>query len=229
MPIGSAPERRKGKRGLVAGVPPCRVEGAAATILYTAETRAITTAVTFLFDDAPGLAGRAAQEGEPTMRTFTLIIVALVAAVVGAAAGHFGGRHMHGWHHGPWGHHRFGHDISPDDMQRRVEWMVGRLARRTDATSEQQAKLQAIAKAAVTDLHPLRQKFSDAHKRAHELLRQPTIDRAALEALRAEQIANADAASKRLIQALSDMAEVLTPEQRKALLDRFDRFDRDDD
>jgi Spy/CpxP family protein refolding chaperone len=52
-------------------------------------------------------------------------------------------------------------------------------------------------------------------------LTQPSIDRAALEALRAEQLALADAASKRFIQALGDAAEVLTPEQRRNLDERI--------
>ncbi len=41
------------------------------------------------------------------------------------------------------------------------------------------------------------------------------IDRAAIEAFRAEQLALADAASKRFAQAVGDAAEVLTPDQRQ--------------
>jgi Spy/CpxP family protein refolding chaperone len=157
-------------------------------------------------------------------RGLTLVAVALVAALIGAGAGHFATFHMmHGWHHGHWGHH--GHGMSPGDMQNHVERMVDHLARHVSATDEQKTKLEAIAKAAATDLQPLHQKFFDAHKRALDLLRAPTIDRAAIEGLRAEQIANADAASKRLAQALADIAEVLTPQQRTQLLDRFDRDD----
>jgi Spy/CpxP family protein refolding chaperone len=63
---------------------------------------------------------------------------------------------------------------------------------------------------------------ADAHKRAHELLLQPTMDRAALEALRAEQIASADEASKKLVQFLADAADVLTPEQRAKLAKDWD-------
>ena len=45
--------------------------------------------------------------------------------------------------------------------------------------------------------------------------------RADLEKLRAEQVGAADAVSKRVVQAIADAAEVLTPEQRKKLNDRF--------
>jgi Spy/CpxP family protein refolding chaperone len=56
-----------------------------------------------------------------------------------------------------------------------------------------------------------------------ELLAAPAIDRGAIEQLRAEQIQAADAASKRLTQALADVAEVLTPEQRKQLAERMQK------
>ncbi len=42
----------------------------------------------------------------------------------------------------------------------------------------------------------------------------PSIDRVALEALRAEQMQRADAMSKRVLAAVADAAEVLTPAQR---------------
>ncbi len=50
---------------------------------------------------------------------------------------------------------------------------------------------------------------------------QPAIDRAAIEKLRADQLANMEALSKRMSEAIGDAAEVLTPEQRKKLADRF--------
>ena len=59
--------------------------------------------------------------------------------------------------------------------------------------------------------------MESARQRGRTLLTQPSIDRGAIEALRAEQLALADAASKRLAQALADAAEVLTPEQRRRI------------
>ncbi len=156
-------------------------------------------------------------------RTLTLVVVALIAALAGGVAVHFAGfMHGHGWHHGPFGHGWHHEAMSATDVQSHVDRMVDHLAHETDATADQQTKLAAIGKAAAADLLPLHQQLFDAHKKAIELLRQPTVDRAALEALRAEQMARADAASKRLIQALADAADVLTPEQRAKLLDHFD-------
>jgi Spy/CpxP family protein refolding chaperone len=61
----------------------------------------------------------------------------------------------------------------------------------------------------------MREKAQTARARAAELLIQPKVDRAAIEAFRAEQMATAEAASKRFAQAVGDIAEVLTPEQRQ--------------
>jgi Spy/CpxP family protein refolding chaperone len=47
----------------------------------------------------------------------------------------------------------------------------------------------------------------------------PTIDRSAIDRLRAEQMALAETASKRIAQALADTAEVLNPEQRRKIAD----------
>jgi Spy/CpxP family protein refolding chaperone len=100
--------------------------------------------------------------------------------------------------------------------------MVDRFAWHVDATAEQKQKLTVIAQALAADMQPLHQKMREAHKRGIDLLRQPTVDRAAVEAFRAEQIAAADTASKRLAQALADAADVLTPEQRAKLAQHWD-------
>ena len=116
--------------------------------------------------------------------------------------------------HGFGMHGRFGHhgQMDPENMAKHVEKMIERIA--PDATPQQKARLNEIAKAAFTDLMPLHTQLRDAHKRAHALLTAPTIDRVALEKLRVEQMQRADAISKRVLAAVSDAAEVLTPEQR---------------
>ncbi len=63
----------------------------------------------------------------------------------------------------------------------------------------------------------MRMKVDAAHERAHSLMLQPTVTRADIEAFRTEQMALADAFTKRVAQALGDAAEVVTPEQRKKL------------
>jgi Spy/CpxP family protein refolding chaperone len=93
-----------------------------------------------------------------------------------------------------------------------------------DATDAQKQQLAPIVKGAARDLMPLRARIHDARRQAVELLSQPSIDRGALEALRAEQLTLAEQASKRFTQALADVADVLTLEQRKALAERVSRW-----
>jgi Spy/CpxP family protein refolding chaperone len=97
--------------------------------------------------------------------------------------------------------------------------MTKHMAIELDATQDQQVKLANIAKAAVADLRPLKEKAQGARAQAVTLLTAPTIDRTAIERLRAEQIGLAETASKRIAQALADAADVLSPEQRRKVAD----------
>jgi periplasmic protein CpxP/Spy len=101
----------------------------------------------------------------------------------------------------------------------RADRMIRHLAVEIDATAEQQDKLRAIVRAAVKDLLPVREKMLAARATGRELLIQPTVDRAALEKLRADQIATHEAVSKQLVQAVTDAADVLSPEQRRKIAD----------
>jgi Spy/CpxP family protein refolding chaperone len=101
----------------------------------------------------------------------------------------------------------------------RADRMIRHLAVEIDATSEQQDKLKAIVHSTVKDVLPTREKMLAARATARELLTQPTVDRAALEKLRADQIATHEAVSKQLVQAVADAADALTPEQRRKIID----------
>jgi Spy/CpxP family protein refolding chaperone len=151
--------------------------------------------------------------------------VLLAAGLTGAAATQAfseSGFGRGGWHgHGMMG--RFASPIDPARAADRADRMVRHLAIEVDATAEQQEKLRTIVKSAVGDLIPMREKVRNARERVRSLLTQPTIDRTAIEAFRAEQIALADQASKRLAQALADAAEVLTPEQRQQVSEHMQR------
>ncbi len=122
-----------------------------------------------------------------------------------------------GWRHGGPGFWRGGGPIDPAQVEAGVDRRVRHLAVELGANADQQEKLSTIAKGLVKDLLPVREKMVAARKQARELLTAQTIDRTALEKLRADQIATHDAASKRVIQGLADAAEVLTPEQRTKL------------
>lgn len=146
--------------------------------------------------------------------------IALAAAITGglttrAVTQGFGP----GWH-GP-GFMRA--PLTAAEIEDKADRGIRHAAIELDATSEQQEKIRAIAKAALKDLLPMREKAKAARERVSTLLTQPTIDRGAIEAFRAEQMALADAASKRFAQAVADVSEVLTPEQRRKASDFVER------
>lgn len=102
--------------------------------------------------------------------------------------------------------------MDPAHAEKRIQHMLKRLV--PDATAEQKTKLNAIAKAAFTDLRPIHEKSREARAQGLKLLAQPTIDRNALEQVRQTQQQLADQRSRRITQAFADAAEVLTPAQR---------------
>src|SRR5262249_44682865 len=102
-------------------------------------------------------------------------------------------------------------------VEAHADRLIRHLAIERDATTEQQDKLRAVVGGAVHDLLPMREKLLAARATARDLLTQQTIDRGAIEKFRADQIAVHDATSKRLVQAVADAAEILTPEQRRKL------------
>jgi Spy/CpxP family protein refolding chaperone len=146
-------------------------------------------------------------------------VLFLLAAL---AAGFVGGYAGRSFAHGPGS--LMSETMDPAQMDERVERMVKHLAVEVDATPEQREKLTTIAQSAARDLAPLRGNMKRAHQRAIDLLSAEKVDHAAVENLRAEQIALMDAVTKRLTQALADAADVLTVDQRRKLAEQAQRF-----
>lgn len=145
-------------------------------------------------------------------------IAGIGAAIIGAlsiAACHHGGP---GWHHGPGAMHS---EMSPEQASKKIDKMVNWVLDDVDATSEQKQKVSAIAKTALTDLMPLRDQHRAAREKAIGLLTESSIDRTALESLRAQELQLAETASKRMTQAVADIAEAITPEQRQKLAQQW--------
>jgi Spy/CpxP family protein refolding chaperone len=146
-------------------------------------------------------------------RWLLLSTLLLTAAATGGIASRAIGQHAYGaFMDGP---------LDPARVEDRADRMTRHVAIEIDASNEQQEKLRAIVKSTVRDLLPIREKSVLARERAQTLLTGPTIDRAAIEQFRTEQMALADAASRRFAQALGDAAEMLTPEQRRKLHERL--------
>lgn len=150
------------------------------------------------------------------------------SALVGVALvglGAFGG-YAAGARHGPWwilSAAAHGGHFNPERMARHIDRRVDRMLNKVDASQEQRDKVAGIFKSALGDVTALGVKPWETRSKVMALMRADTIDPAAFEALRAEQIGSADTASKRVVQAMVEAAAVLTPEQRRALADRWER------
>ncbi|MBI1396150.1 MAG: hypothetical protein GC151_09250 [Betaproteobacteria bacterium] len=121
-----------------------------------------------------------------------------------------------------WGHHRCTHrgahgPLDPEAMRERIEFRTDRILSRVDATEEQKTKIKGLVDDAMKDLASMR----DAHRANREAMLRSvtgeTVDRDGLEAARRAEMDLADRASRRISQTLADAADVLRPEQRKAL------------
>jgi Spy/CpxP family protein refolding chaperone len=156
----------------------------------------------------------------PWRRIAIATLIGGLAAGAGITAfahgGHFGGGFgPGGWHMGPGG------QMDPEAMKRRVDASVRWMLADINATEAQQARIADIVGATAKEMAPLREKHREARRSVIELLAKPNVDRAALEAIRAQEIQAADAMSKRFVQSLADVAEVLTPEQRAQLAEKM--------
>lgn len=145
-----------------------------------------------------------------------LIVGSIAAAVVVVGVGVAASQ--------PWGGQGFGGGMGGPFMNMRAEWGVNRMLDRLDATPEQKEKVTAIVKKALADLEPMRNGRTAFRDEAAKLLKAEKVDRAELEKLRAKHLAQADAASKQITQAVADASDVLSPKQRAELVGRMEGF-----
>lgn len=85
------------------------------------------------------------------------------------------------------------------------------------ATPEQKAKIDGLIATAKPELESLDQQAMAAHRETVELLLQDRIDRSAVADAQAREIEASDRLAKRIDQALTDLSELMTPEQRAQL------------
>lgn len=145
------------------------------------------------------------------------VVLGVAAAVsVPVMAGGYGHGGYDG-HHGMMMGGKGGFMGSPQHVER----MVDRLLRDVDATEQQRSQVRQIALAAATDLQGQREAGRQLRQQMQSLFTQPEVDAAAVEQLRQQSMAQADARSRRMSQAMVDIARVLTPEQRARIGERM--------
>lgn len=126
-------------------------------------------------------------------------------------AGHgFGGRH-----HGFFALNAHDPAAAKQHVGTAVELALGGIG----ASEEQKQQARKITDRTIDELMPLVSQHREHHAAIVHELAKPQIDRQAIEKLRKEELALADQASKDVLDAVAELAEALTPEQRGQLID----------
>lgn len=141
-----------------------------------------------------------------SFRSLPLTLGALTLVAALGAQAQPGPGHEAGWGHGPGSSAMFGGHIQ-------------RLLDRVGATPEQRAQIQQILQRSRAEGRTQHEAGRQLREQAVALFAQPTIDPAAVEALRQKQLAQVDATSRRMMQTMLDVGNVLTPDQRKQMAD----------
>jgi protein CpxP len=98
----------------------------------------------------------------------------------------------------------------PEHVARMLDGMLDGLG----ASDSQRRQIRQIAMAASADVKAQRDTTRGLHEKGMQIFTAPTVDAAAAESLRQQMLAQHDQASRRELQAMLDVAKVLTPEQR---------------
>lgn len=89
------------------------------------------------------------------------------------------------------------------------------------ATPEQREQIRQITEAASADMRSQQEAARGLHEQAARIFTGPTVDAAAAETLRQQMMAQHDQASRRMMQVMVAIANVLTPEQRQHMAERM--------
>ena len=112
----------------------------------------------------------------------------------------------------------------PGVMKERADFMVEYTLSRIDATEEQRTQVKSVVQGAIEDLFQLREEHRTNRKQMIDALTEPNVDRAELDRIRGAEMALMERGSRRIVTALADAADVLTPEQRAQLAQMAERW-----
>lgn len=145
-----------------------------------------------------------------------LAIVGTLGGVVAFAGGPMAARHFGPMGpHGPGPHGPFGH---PEMREQVVDVMIAV----ADATPEQEAEVREILDDVWVQLDDLRPDHEETHAEIKAILTAEEIDRKALQAHRAEMLDKVEQATSLVVDAVVDVAEVLSQEQRQKIADHLE-------
>ncbi len=144
----------------------------------------------------------------------------ILAGIAALAGGLCLQAQAHGGPGGPFGGYQGG-PMKPAQIEERTERMLKHMYVELDAMPDQQKRIAPIVRQLAKELAPMRGQMMETRKQAMGLMTADTIDRAAIERMRGERLQRMEAVSKRISQAMGDVAEILTPAQRKKFAERM--------
>lgn len=149
-------------------------------------------------------------------------VAAIAAAGIGAVAiarDHGPGNGYFGHMGGGFGHHGMGGKggMGADFMEFRMNKMLDAVG----ASDDQKQKIKAIFEKARASVQDGRRDPGQMREQMVTLLKAPTIDRPAVEALTQSRVERMQEVTKTMTTAFLDAAEVLTPEQRGKIADEM--------
>ena len=139
-------------------------------------------------------------------------LIGTVAVAVAAGAGAYAFANNDDWG----GRHKF--------MRGFMEYRLDQMLTEAGASDDQKSRLKTIVTTTIDDVRPDREARKAMRDEIIKLIEAPTIDRNAIEALRAKQMAQFEERSKAIAKAVADAAEILTPDQRKKLVEEMKEF-----
>jgi Spy/CpxP family protein refolding chaperone len=145
--------------------------------------------------------------------TALVALLALPAAFAGSRGG-FGGRACHRG------------EMTAEQVQRRAEFFAAAALDEADATDEQRDQVAALLQGVGERVLAARAEHDAAREAWRAAFLAETIDEARLESLRQDLLQEVDDGSTELLGLATDLAAVLTPEQRQALADAAERWHR---
>jgi Spy/CpxP family protein refolding chaperone len=146
-------------------------------------------------------------------------IAALCAALGAIGLGSFARAEAFG--HGRWGGH---HATTEAELQTMMERRMEHLLDMVDADDEQRAQVEGIVARSAPEWFKVKQEGRALRQEIKDALLKEPVDRARIEAAKQKLDALATRAMDSGIDGLADIAEILTPEQRKQVADKLARF-----
>lgn len=114
--------------------------------------------------------------------------------------------------------------MSEEEIDRMIARGVAHAAIEFDATDAQRDQITDIVLGVARDMRTVPDGFRAASTEFRDLLLAEEVDAEALEAIRAERISVADRISREMVAAMTEIAGILTAEQRQTAADRIEFY-----